>query len=92
MNTLVSTIMFVGAFLGSVLAECFLRKRRNIAVHSFSLFCMLGAALSLILNIPALMIGRFIHGFGAGGFANLAPIMINEVSPPAIRGSTGVLV
>ena len=38
------------------------------------------------------MVGRFIQGFGAGGFSNLVPIMINEVSPPEIRGRTGVLI
>ena len=77
MNTLVSTVMYVGAFLGSILAEFFLRKRRNYAVYSFSIFCMLGAGLSLVINLPTLMVGRFIQGFGAGGFSNLVPIMIN---------------
>lgn len=43
---------------------------------------MIGAGLSLVINLPTLMVGRFIHGFGAGGFSNLIPIMINEVSPP----------
>ena len=92
MNTLVSTVISVGAFLGSVLAQFFLRKRRNIAVVSFSLFCLVGAGLCLIVNLPLLFVGRFIHGFGAGGFSNLIPIMINEISPPPIRGRTGVLV
>lgn len=53
---------------------------------------MVGAALSLIINLPTLMVGRFIHGFGAGGFSNLVAIMINEVSPPEVRGRTGVLI
>ena len=77
MNTLVSTVVFLGAFLGSVMAELFLRKRRNFAIFSFAVFCIIGAGLCLIVSLPALLIGRLIHGFGAGGFGNLAPIMIN---------------
>ena len=38
------------------------------------------------------MVGRFIHGLGAGSFSNLIPIMINEISPPVERGRTGTLV
>ena len=38
------------------------------------------------------MVGRFIHGLGAGCFSNLIPIMINEISPPVERGRTGTLV
>ena len=54
--------------------------------------CVVGSALELVVNLPLLMIGRFIQGVGGGGFSNLIPMMINEVSPPSERGKTGTMV
>lgn len=54
--------------------------------------CVVGSALELIVNLPLLMVGRFIQGLGGGGFSNLVPMMINEISPPSERGKTGTLV
>ena len=41
----------------------------------FNFFSITGAVLSLFLEIPLLLIGRFISGFAAGNFSYLVPIM-----------------
>lgn len=78
-----STVLFVGAFVGSATANFFVYKSRILAMFVFCLMCVVGSALELIVNLPLLMIGRFIQGLGGGGFSNLVPMMINEISPPS---------
>ena len=48
--------------------------------------------MQLFLKLPLLIIGRSVQGLGVGGFTNLIPSMINEVSPPIVRGKTGTMV
>ncbi len=97
-NTLVNTVTYIGAFLGSFTASYYVSplslqasKRRIIGIYAFNLYCIVGAVLCCIVNFIPLYIGRFLHGYGAGGFSYVIPIMLNEVSPPTIRGATSVL-
>ena len=90
-NTLVNTVTFIGAFSGIMTASWYAGKRRIIGIYSFNVFCILGSILCCIVNFIPLYIGRFFHGYGAGGFSYVIPIMLNEVSPPKVRGTTSVL-
>lgn len=40
------------------------------------------------MSLPTLISARILHGFGAGGFSHLIPIMLYEISPPSMRGRT----
>ena len=48
--------------------------------------------MQLFIKLPLLIIGRSVQGLGIGGFTNLIPSMIYEVSPPIVRGRTGTMV
>ena len=53
---------------------------------------MVGAVLSTFLNMPLLLVGRFVNGYAAGAFSFLIPLFINEVSPTPVKGTTSMLV
>ena len=81
-NTLVSTAMFVGAFLGAFTASIYVSisqwqvKRTGLhGIYIFNLFCAVGSLCTNFVRFPLLYIGRFIHGYGAGCFSYLIPII-----------------
>ncbi len=43
----------------------------------------------LVFSLPTLLAARLLHGFGAGGFSHLIPVMLYEISPPRLRGRIG---
>ena len=74
-NTLVNTVMFIGAFLGAFTASIYVRKSRLHGIYIFNLFCALGSLATNFVNLPLLYVGRFVHGYGAGCFSYMIPIM-----------------
>lgn len=63
-----------------------------VGIIVFNIVAILGAALSTVLNMPLLLLGRFINGYAAGAFSFLIPLFINEVSPVTVKGTTSMLV
>ena len=81
-NTLVNTVLYIGAFVGTLVAFLCVShsspqvgKRRNSGIYLFNGFCIVGGILTAILNLPILFVGRFVHGLGAGCLTYLIPIM-----------------
>ena len=91
LNTIVNTALAVGALLGATFSHCFMKDRRLCGIYAYCIFCMVGSALYLVMSLPTLIAARILHGFGAGGFSHLVPIMVYEISPPAMRVGTGYL-
>ena len=58
-------------------------------MHVTNLIVIVGAGLSLIKNIPAIVAGRFLYGLAAGIFSVYVPAFINELSPTELRGPLG---
>jgi len=63
---------------------------RHKAIVITESFLTLGGLLTLPLNIPCMMAGRFIQGItGCGMISVIAPRYIEEISPDHLRGSLG---
>lgn len=54
-----------------------------------NLLCVVSAVISMIINFPCLVIGRFIYGVAAGSFSVFCPKFISEMSPVEVSGQTG---
>lgn len=64
-------------------------KRRMILFNN--LIVMVGAGITLIPNVYAITVGRFIYGISNGAFSVFVPLYINETSPVEMKGSLGVM-
>ena len=82
----------LGAFTSKYVVDFFGRKN-GILLHN--LFTLLGSLLVLVAklyNFPScVLISRFFFGVQGGMMCGLIPTYLNEVSPKALRGATGVL-
>lgn len=91
-NTLVSTLPQVGSCLGAFTAHLFVARSRVTGIMVFNLLTLIGTILIQFITMPLLLLGRFISGYGAGAFSFLIPLMLNEISPPRVRGGVSMLV
>lgn len=82
----------LGAFTSKYVVDFFGRKN-GILLHN--LFTLLGSLLVLVAklyNFPScVLISRFFFGVQGGMMCGLIPTYLNEISPKALRGATGVL-
>lgn len=82
----------IGAF-GSKYVLDFLGRKKGIMFHY--LFTITGSVLVFIapyINSPeCVIISRFLFGIQGGLMCGLIPTYLNEISPKALRGATGVL-
>lgn len=77
----------IGALSGGILGVKLGRK------WTFVIADLLGAAgcVIWIFEGPPLFIGRFISGIAVGINSAIVPLYINDISPSAISGTTGLL-
>ena len=82
----------IGAF-GSKYVLDFLGRKKGILFHY--LFTIVGSILVLIApyvqSPECVIISRFLFGVQGGLMCGLIPTYLNEISPKALRGATGVL-
>eukprot|EP01039_Chlorochromonas_danica_P006661 gene6661-7360_t len=83
-----TALTVLGAWIGTLVASkpSELKGRKFTLVANTSLF-VIGAVLSAVGNIYALMIGRFISGLGVGISTTVAPVLLTEIASPATRGT-----
>ncbi|KAH6616227.1 general substrate transporter [Chaetomium sp. MPI-SDFR-AT-0129] len=75
---------FVGALVSGWLSDRFGRKR---SILIGSLFWILGSILVCAsVNIPMLIVGRFVNGFSVGICSAQVPVYLTEIAPPSVRG------
>ena len=67
--TLISSINSLGATFGSFLSKDLMKLGRLKALHITNLILLVSYSISLIDNIPVLIVCRFFEGLAAGGFA-----------------------
>ena len=91
-NTLVSTVPQIGSFIGAFTAYLFIGRSRVTGIITFNMLAIIGVVLIQLINMPLLLLGRFINGYAAGAFSFLIPLMLNEISPPKVRGVVAMLV
>ena len=79
--------MSIGAVCGGKLMKIGRRRAQfvNIAIGAF------GTGLTMFMNFPCLLIGRFFFGLSNGLFSSITPRYIEETCPNQIYGSLSVL-
>ena len=80
-NTIISSAAVLGIVTGSLAGGNFITKGRRIAIIIFNVFSAMATALTMWLNFPAIVIGRFFYGFCCGVFSVAGPKMLDETVP-----------
>lgn len=84
----INSLFAAGAAFGSITqgwTADWLGRKKGLFLSA--LLCVVGGALCAgSVNIPMLIICRFIQGLGLGQIICLAPLYISEISPPSKRG------
>lgn len=81
----------VSSFLISPLSKSLGWGRKTCITASATAGIIGSSILALSSGLWGLGTGRFIQGIGSGIGVVIVPIFINEISPPALKGSNGVL-
>ena len=90
--TIISSVASLGAVIGFFFVKLIMRIGRTRALHLINLLLIISYSLSLIDNIPILIIAKFLQGFTTGGLTcTIVPQYIYETSPMALRGKLGAL-
>jgi uncharacterized membrane protein YeaQ/YmgE (transglycosylase-associated protein family) len=93
----VTNVLFViggmiGAFTSKFVAEVMGRKKGILFHYLFTIVGALFVFVAYYVKRPELvMASRFLYGVQGGMSCGLVPTYLNEISPAALRGSTGVI-
>jgi MFS family permease len=80
-NSLINTSSILGMCLGSIIGGWAIGKGRRKALIYANFVCMGASLLNLILNVWAIITGKFIFGIGAAVMLVGVPKMIEETVP-----------
>lgn len=89
----ISSVFTVGGLIGALCSGPFSSKRgRLLAMRITALLFLFGSLVETFAgNAPAMALGRFFSGIGAGGSTVIVPLYISEIAPPDARGFFGVM-
>lgn len=63
------------------------RLGRRLSIITLSAIFTLGAAIQLAtVNLPMLLVGRFLAGVADGGFTSVCALYLSEIAPAVARG------
>lgn len=92
---LITSLFTLGGLVSSFLISPISRSlgwgRKTCITASATAGIVGSVILALSSTLPGLGAGRFIQGVGSGIGVVVVPIFLNEISPPAMKGSVGVL-
>ncbi|KAL9938802.1 hypothetical protein V8E36_002521 [Tilletia maclaganii] len=92
---LITAFFTLGGFLGSLFISPLSSRLRWGRRASILLSAVLNAAGAALLSLSSsqstMSAARFLQGLGAGIGVVVVPLYLNEISPPSIQGSMGVL-
>ena len=66
--TIISSIGSIGAMFGFFFVKGVMKIGRMKALHLTNIILIVSYSISLIDNIPVLIVARFFQGFASGGF------------------------
>ncbi len=75
----------VGALIGGKLGLIGFRR----AILLLNVMMVLATSLTMIKNLPAIVIGRVLKGLVAGSLQVISPSFIGDITPTRLRGSMG---
>ncbi|KDN38031.1 general substrate transporter [Tilletiaria anomala UBC 951] len=91
----VTALFTVGGFLSSLSLSTIAQRLQfgqRISIFLAALFNTTGGAIiSMSAGFVSAGVGRFVMGLGAGIAVVCVPIYLSDISPPALKGSVGVL-
>ena len=81
-------ILEIGALISSLMVGRIgdLLGRRKTILYGSCVFFVGGALQTFASNMPIMMAGRVIAGFGVGMLSTIVPVYQSEISPPHNRG------
>ncbi|KAJ2962452.1 hypothetical protein NQZ79_g2349 [Umbelopsis isabellina] len=87
----VVALLQAGCCAGAILINFFAdRWGRKFAIVLSSLIFVVGGILQVVAhNMPTMLAGRFVAGFGVGANSMLVPMYIAEIAPRRLRGRIG---
>jgi MFS family permease len=88
-NTLISSAAIFGVVTGSLLGGKIIQKGRRIAIIIFNFVAAISVSITLILDLRAIIIGRFLFGFCCGVFSVAGPKMLDETVPLHLSSAFG---
>ena len=91
-QSLVQAITIVGNAIGAMSSGQLTSLGRWKGIMLANILCLVGNGISMAINFPCLMIGRFIFGTAAGQFQFFCSKFIIEITPTEIRGPLGGLI
>ena len=87
----VTTMIPAGALFGTFVGNAMAGPSRRNALLLNNLFVAAGCGVSLVKQMIAICVGRFVFGVSAGVFSVVVPLFIQEVSPVSMSGSLGAI-
>ncbi len=89
-NSLLTTLMPLGAAIGAILSSPVIKFGRRIAVLIGDV-CAIVSALAMINvgSLTSVCVGRFVLGIGVGLLSSAVPLYINELLPRGLTGALG---
>ncbi|KAH7323435.1 major facilitator superfamily domain-containing protein [Rhizoctonia solani] len=89
-NSNVVSVLFGGAFFGSIIASflSYYLGRRAALLYSMILFALGGALQTAAKNLQWMYAGRFVSGLAVGATSLISPYYIAEISPAKHRART----
>jgi facilitated trehalose transporter len=88
-NTLISSAAIFGVVTGSLVGGRFIQKGRRLALIIFNVFAALATTMTMALNLPMIIIGRYFFGFCCGVFSVAGPKMLDETVPIQLSSTFG---
>lgn len=88
-NTLISSAAIFGVVTGSLVGGKFIQKGRRRALIIFNVLGALATTLTMFLNLPLIIIGRYFFGFCCGCFSVAGPKMLDETVPHQLSSTFG---
>jgi MFS family permease len=96
MWTLLNCLFVVGGMIGGLTSKFFSEaygRKRGLLFHY--MFSIAGSILVILSHyfklVECLLASRFLYGLHGGMSCSMVPTYLAEVSPPALRGRTGVI-
>ena len=90
--SVVTTILPVGAVIGSYTIATFIAKGRRTALFAANTLVVIGSGLTLIENFWTLVSGRLLLGWSVGSMSVIGAVFVAEITPTQISGSLATMV
>ena len=88
-NALITSSSVLGMSIGAFIAGAIVANGRRKFLIIFGAIGILFTGLTLIVNLWAIVIGRFMHGLATGVFMTGAPRILDETVPSHLLGTFG---